>query len=637
MSLLVRFLRRYATPHIKSYALGLFFLLATTGLTVAIPAFVELAVDAISPIGPAGLTAGASGTAATHGDASKAIALAWAIIGAGLGVMLVRTLSRVLFFNPGRVIEYHMKSDLFRHLTELPRGYYDRVRPGELVSRGTNDAMAVRGLIGFGSLQVFNVALTLLLTIGKMLLTDWHLTLWVLVPLLLAVVVLRRAIRDMFKLTRETQETLGTISSRTLELYSGATVLQSLNATAMATERFEEQNAKLLGVAQRLAFVTAWLLPIVDVVGNFCLVLLLFVGGNMVVAGTLSPGELAAFAVLIRIVAGGLNSLGWLVNALQRGWISLMRVYEVMDAPARSTDDGASPMPASVSSEDRGHRLDVRDLTFQHAGRPGLNGDPTAHADGHTHRAPAVSHVSFSARPGETIGIFGATGSGKTTLLDLLARVHEPPPNTVFIDGVDVRSLDLKAFRKATAYVPQEAWLFSQSLRENVALADSPAERDDARVEDAVRGAALSDDLQALPEGLETKVGERGVMLSGGQRQRTALARAFYKDFEILLLDDVLSAVDHATEKRLIDEIYRRRKGATTLIVSHRVSALKHADQILVMEAGRVIARGTHDALLGDKDGPYWRAWRLQQAREAEPATIGAANTDAAKPEAAHG
>jgi ATP-binding cassette subfamily B multidrug efflux pump len=612
VTVLVRFLKRYATRHVKSYALGLLFLLATTGLTVAIPTFVELAVDALEPTGPSAV-----------GDSGKAIGLAWAIIAAGIGVMIVRTLSRVLFFNPGRVIEYHMKSDLFRHLTELPRSYYDRMRPGEVVSRGTNDAMAVRGLIGFGSLQIFNVALTLLLTIGKMFLSDWRLTLWVLVPLLVAVAVLWRAIREMFKLMRETQESLGSMSSRTLELYSGATVLQSLNATAMASERFEQQNTIMLGVAQRLAFVTAWLLPIVDVVSNFCLVLLLFVGGGMVVAGTLSPGELAAFAVLIRIVAGGLNSLGWVVNALQRGWISMGRLYEVMDAPTRSVDDGGAPMPASVSREDRGHTLEVRDLTFRHPLRPD--------EDAKSEPTPAVSHVSFTARPGDTVGIFGTTGAGKTTLLDLLARVHEPPVGTVFIDGVDVRSLDLKAFRGATAYVPQEAWLFSQSLRENVALAHSPAERDDARVEDAVRGAALSDDLSALPEGLETKVGERGVMLSGGQRQRTALARAFYRDFEILILDDVLSAVDHATEKKLIDAIYSRRKGATTLIVSHRVSALRHATQILVMEDGKVIARGSHDELLRDTDGPYWRAWRLQQARESEAGHELAAPTEAAR------
>jgi len=606
VNVLGRFLRRYATPHLKPYAAGLGFLLATTGLTVAIPAFVQAAVDAID---------------GQH-DAGKAIGLAWAIIGAGLGVMLVRTLSRVFFFNPGRVIEYHLKSDLFRHLTQLPRSFYERMRPGEVVSRGTNDAQAVRGFIGFGSLQVFNVALTLLFTIGKMALTDWRLTLWVLTPLTLAVVVLRRAIREMFQLTRETQETLGTISSRTLELYAGATVLQTLGATRLATERFEVQNALLLGVGQRLAFVIAWLLPIVDVVGNLCLVLLLFVGGGMVVEGTLTPGELAAFAVLIRLVAGGLNSLGWLVNALQRGWISLTRVYEVLDAPARQSDDGHLAMPPAPSAEDRGHGLEVRDLTFRHPAR--------SEGNGHGQDSPALAQISFTAHPGETIGIFGMTGAGKTTLLDCLARVHEPPPGTVFIDGIDIRSLELASFRQALAYVPQEAWLFSQSLRENVALADAPEERDDARVEDAVRGAALGGDLSALPEGLDTRVGERGVMLSGGQRQRTALARAFYKDFELLFLDDVLSAVDHATEKRLIDQIYERRKGATTLIVSHRVSALRQADQILVLDGGRIIARGTHQSLLADPSGPYWRAWRLQQAREAMPEL-------AVLPGAAHG
>lgn len=609
MNLLTRFIRRYAAPHTRSYLGGLFFLLATTALTVAIPTFVQYAVDAMT------LHRDAAG-------AASAVTFAWAIIAAGIGVMVVRTLSRVLFFNPGRVIEYHLKSDLFRHLTELPRAYYDRMRPGEIVSRGTNDAQAVRGFIGFGSLQVFNVALTLLLTIGKMVVTDWRLTLWVLVPLLLAVMVLRRAIREMFTLTRRTQEELGHLSSRVLETYGGATVLQSMNAVPMATDRFEERNSALLGVGQRLAFVIAWLLPVVDVVGNACLVLLLFVGGQMVIDKTLTPGELAAFAVLIRIVAGGLNSLGWLVNALQRGWISLGRVYEVIDAPVAldAAGLGTGVMPPSVSADDKGHAVSVRNLTFEHPGRldgktPGAASQVLAPAEA---REPALSDVSFELAPGGTLGIFGETGAGKTTLLDLLSRVHEPPPGTVFIDGVDVRTVDLKAFRKATAYVPQDAHLFSQTLRENVALADSKETRDDRRVEEAVMAAALGDDLGALPEGLETRVGERGVMLSGGQRQRAALARAFYRDFEVLLLDDVLSAVDHATEKRLIDAIYARRKGATTLIVSHRVSALRHADLILVMERGRVIARGTHEALLRDHAGPYWRAWRLQQEREAE-------------------
>lgn len=598
-NLLSRFLGRYAKPHLRSYLVGLLFLLATTALTVAIPTFVELAVDALGPT--------SEHPAPT--DGSGAVVFAWAIIAAGLGVMVVRTLSRVLFFNPGRVIEYHLKSDLFRHLTELPRRLYDQMRPGEIVSRGTNDAQAVRGFIGFGSLQVFNVVLTLVLSIGKMVATDWRLTLWVLVPLTLAVLVLRRAIREMFTLTRNTQEELGHLSSRVLETYGGANVLQSMNATAMAKQRFEKNNSALLAVGQRLAFVIAWLLPIVDVVGNACLVILLFVGGQMVVDGTLSPGELAAFAVLIRIVAGGLNSLGWLVNALQRGWISLGRVYEVIDLEA----GGSRPTAGSTQPLERGPAITVRGLTFSHPGKA----EPTP---GNRPQAPALSDVSFELAPGRTLGIFGPTGSGKSTLLDLIARVHDPAPGQVFIDGKDVLDLELPTLRRGLAYVPQDPWLFSQTLRENVALAEDASTRDDAKVERAVTAACLDDDLSALANGLDTRVGERGVMLSGGQRQRAALARAFYRDFELLLLDDVLSAVDHATEKRLIDSIYqtiaRQGRAATTLIVSHRISALKHADEILVLDQGRVVRKGTHDELLSDETGPYWRAWRLQQARE---------------------
>ncbi|MFO0744978.1 MAG: ABC transporter ATP-binding protein [Myxococcota bacterium] len=589
--MLKRFLARYARPHLRAYVLGLVFLLATTGLTVAIPTFVEKAVDVMS-----------------KGHGSDAVVWAIAIIGAGLGIMLVRTLSRVLFFNPGRVVEYKLKSDLFRHLTELPKPYYDRMRPGEIVSRGTNDAAGVRAFIGFGSLQIFNVVLTLVLTIGKMLLSDWRLTLMCLLPLVVAVAILRRAISEMFKLMRKTQEEMANLSARVLETYGGVPVIQAFNATAIALERFDQRNEAMLAVSQRLAFVMAWLLPIVDIMGNACLVLLLFVGGGMVVEGTLSPGELAAFAVYIRIVAGGLNSFGWVVNALQRGWVSLKRTYDIIDAP---TERPMSPGPMPAARPEKGHAIEVRGLEFHYP-----KGASPSEAD-----HPALGGISFKVEPGRTLGIFGATGSGKTTLLHLLARVHEPPPGTVFVDGVDVRDIALPAYWKALAYVPQDAWLFSATLRENVALAAEPGEADEARVKDSVDTAALGDDLDALPEGLDTKVGERGITLSGGQRQRAALARAFYRDFEVLLLDDVLSAVDHATEKKLISAIERRAvtgAGATTLIVSHRVSAIKAADEIVVLDRGAIVARGTHESLLADQDGHYFKAWKLQQAREAE-------------------
>ena len=314
---------------------------------------------------------------------------------------------------------------------------------------------------------------------------------------------------------------------------------------------------------------------------------------------SLTARALAAFAVYIRILVTGLTSLGWLVNSVQRGWISLHRVYDVLDAPGRHPGDGSVPAPEG------GHTLAVRGLSFAYPDAP---------------ERPVLQDIDLEVSPGETVGIFGFTGSGKSTLLDVLARIYEPPPGTVHLDGVDVRRLAIRDFWRTVGYVTQEPFLFSTSIRDNVLLgADGEADRD---VDQAVTDAALLDDLAVLPDGLETVVGERGITLSGGQRQRVALARAFHRSFEVLLLDDVLSAVDHATEKRLIDAIYRRLhppegRPRTALIVSHRVSVLARADRVLVLDAGRVVDEGRHEDLVARGAGPYARAWRLQQAEEA--------------------
>ncbi|MFT7581354.1 MAG: ATP-binding cassette subfamily B multidrug efflux pump [Myxococcota bacterium] len=587
----MRFWRRYATRHYRSYLWGFVFLGLTTALTVAIPTFIEYAVDAIQ-----------------DEDPSEASTFAWALLFAGLGVMVVRTLSRILFFNPGREIEFDLKSDMFGHLTQMPKRYYDQVRPGEIISRGTNDASMVRVLVGFGSLQFFNVIFLIVFTIGKMIHSNPLLTLYCVVPLIIATLILRRIIRGMFVLVRRSQEQLATLSGRILESYNGAAVLQTFNATKGAQARFDEANDEMLAIGMGLVRIRAWLMPIVRVVGNACLIIVLYVGGSMVVneAG-LTGGELAAFVVYIRIVVGALTGMGWLLNVLQRGWISLTRVYDVLDAPTRRTD-ADTPLPSPEPGG--GHALSVRDLTFSY---PDDAAESTAAA------SPALQNISFDVAAGETVGIFGLTGSGKSTLLHLLARTYEPPEGTVSVDGVDIRSVRLTDYWRAMAYVPQDPFLFSQTIRENIALSASADDIDtDAareRAEAAADAAQLSGDLASLPEGLDTTVGERGITLSGGQRQRAALARAFYRDFDLLLLDDVLSAVDHATEKRLIDAIYARAQGGTTLVVSHRISVLRRAHRIIVLDGGKLVATGTHASLVANDVEPYAKTWRLQQAR----------------------
>ncbi|MGM0576346.1 MAG: ABC transporter ATP-binding protein [Myxococcota bacterium] len=584
-----RFLRRYRVW----YGLGIVFLVATNALTVAIPGFVQRAIDALS---------------AGEG-ADSAIPWAWAVLGAGVGIVIVRTLSRTLFFNPGRTVEFRVKNGMFDRLLDLPRRFFDRMRPGEIISRGTNDTNAVRTLAGFVTLQLFNVLFMLLLTGGRMTVLNAKLALICGLPLVVAVLVLRRAIRVMFRLTARAQQQIAVLSDRILETYNGVGVVHAFNALPGVDARFDEANDELLDIGLSLNRIRAWLLPVVSVVGNLCVVLLLFFGGRMVVAGELTVGELAAFAVYINILVSGLTSLGWMIGAVQRGWIALGRVDDVLYVDERRPEPLA-PMPEPGTS---GLGLEATSLGFTYPG-----------AD-----APALQDVSLRVRPGEVLGVFGLTGAGKSTLLDLLSRVREPPAGTVSIDHTDVRDVPVRDYWARVAYVTQEPFLFSASIRDNVVLAppDNDVPVDEERLRRAVEDAALDVELESFSDGLDTVVGERGITLSGGQRQRVALARAFYRDFDVLLLDDVLSAVDHATEKRLVDAIYRRlRQGGsaprTAVVVSHRVSVLARSDRVVVLEDGRVVDRGHHRDLLA-RGGPYAAACRLQEVAEALEAVDG--------------
>jgi ATP-binding cassette subfamily B protein len=316
-------------------------------------------------------------------------------------------------------------------------------------------------------------------------------------------------------------------------------------------------------------------------------VAMLWVGGGMVIAGTLTAGELVAFTSLVAVLASPLRGLGFLLAIVKQAQASLERVAEILDPPVDRPDrEGGSVKPGNNAP-----RIEIRGLTFAY---------PDA-------EMPALSGVSVSVPAGGTLGVFGSTGSGKTTLLRCLSRLYNPPPGTVFVDGVDVRDLDLQEWRKAAVLVPQRAFLFSETLRENLLLGDERP----GRLDDAHRLAALEQDVAALPRGVESQVGESGVMLSGGQRQRSALARGLLRDPRVLMLDDVLSAVDPETEAQLVVAIRERSERPTTVLVANRISALMHAEVILVLDHGRVVDRGTHAELL-TRDGPYRETWLRQ-------------------------
>jgi ATP-binding cassette subfamily B multidrug efflux pump len=575
VTLLGRFTRTYLAPYWLWYLGGIAALAATNGMTVVIPVFLADAIDALG-----------------EADAIDRVLLDAAWI-AGLGVVIigVRTLSRVLFFTPGRLVEARVKRDLFaRILAQQPiflRGYPS----GDLFSRVSSDVNALRLLAGFGLLSIFNVATVLAVTLWQMATLSPMLTLILIAPLAVGLALTQVTIRWLFVLIQRMNEQIAEISDAALSSYEGVATLKAFAAEGAFVHRFQELNLAYQRTTVRRAGLRALIGPILTVSALVDVFLLLWVGGGLVIDGALSAGQLVAFVSLVAILSAPLRGLSFIIAILQQARASLERFHEVMD-PQVERPDLPDPAPAPAAPP----ALVVRGLSYRY---------PDA-------AEPALRDVAFELPAGATLGIIGPTGSGKTTLLRCLARLYNPPEGTVFVDDLDVRRLDLDAWRRAAVLVPQRAFLFSESLRDNILLGTDDAGRLD-RIIDLT---ALRQDVDALPAGVETQVGETGLMLSGGQRQRSALARGLLREPRVLMLDDVLSAVDHGTEAELIASLRDRGLGAPTMIfVANRISAIQHADLILVLDGGRVVDRGTHAELLG-RPGLYRDTWEKQREGE---------------------
>ncbi len=570
----VRLLREYAWRYRWSYLAGVVFLWLTNDLTARIPLAIGSAVDSLQAGG---------------GVTRQAVAVALM----GCAVIVVRTLSRVLIFNPGRDLELHLRQDLFDHMMRLPASFYATHPLGDLVSRTSNDIRLIRAMVGFGGLQVINVAFAVTITGYRMVEVAPGLTLAVAPILLGGLGGVFFGIRRLFDLQRTAQAQLGLISSHVLATVQGLPTVRGFAAESAFEARLARKNQAWFGTSIRLAMIRSLVLPFLTLAGATGVAAVLWFGGRAVLAGTLTVGGLAAFLTLLAAVLPPLRSLGWLLAVLQRGRAALERVFEVLDAPAEN--EGRSMVVPSEAAAPP--RLEIDDLSF--------------HYTGATDR-PALERVSTVIEPGTVVGLFGRSGAGKSTLLRVLAGVERPPAESVIVDGRDLAQIDPASWRSRLVLVEQRPFLFSDTVAANIALSDQP---DFGRLEWAVRAAALDTDLAALPKGLDTMVGERGVMLSGGQRQRVALARALYRGGDLVLLDDIVSAVDHATEERLVRSIAELSAGngrPTVVVASHRLSVLKHAGTILVLDEGRLQAQGTHQELV-EQPGPYRDAWLLQQ------------------------
>jgi ATP-binding cassette subfamily B protein len=499
-------------------------------------------------------------------------------------------LSRWIVIGTSRKMEYAMRGDFYDHLQSLPLDFYHQQRTGDLMSRATNDLSSVRMLIGPAVMHAFGSLIVVFGAFAMMFQIDPTLALisLIAVPVVASLAkVFGGRIHDRSK---EVQEHFGNLSARVQENLSGIRVVRAFTQEDNEVEVFRRLNHEYVERNRGLINMTAVFYPLLHAIIGVMFVVVFFLGGRRILGGELTIGEFVAFQFYLFRMVWPLIAIGWVINLFQRGMASMKRLHEIWEA-APAKRDGAQP-DASIAL--RG-RIDMRGLTFAYDDRPVLR------------------DISLIIEPGATIGIVGRTGSGKSTLLALLGRLYEPPPQTVFVDGMPIESIPVKALRDLIGMVPQETFLFSESIAENIRFG-----RHDATEEELKRVAelaGLSGDVVYFPQGLETVIGERGITLSGGQKQRTAIARALIRNPLILMLDDALSAVDTGTEERILRSLREVRKGRTVLIVSHRVSSVKDADQIVVLDDGAIVERGTHDELL-ERGGYYADLYRRQTLEE---------------------
>ena len=513
-----------------------------------------------------------------------------------------RFLMRRILIGASRDIEYDMRNAFFARLQQMPLAYYQARRTGDLMSRATNDLNAVRTMIGPAVMYTANTMIVFVVAIILMASIDARLTLIALLPLPLVSVSVKyfgSAIHTRFEAI---QAQLADLSAVVQEALSGVRVVRAYNQEPHELARFRAANDEYVRRNRVLIRLQGMFYPSMTLFLGFGSLLVLWMGSREVIRGRISVGEFVAFNAYLVMLSWPMIAFGWVTNILQRGMASWKRMLDVLDAQPEIDDRAVSDTGRAAVI--RG-AIEIRDLTFTY---------PAA-------TTPALDRVSLRIEAGQTAAFIGATGSGKSTLINLLPRLHEPPSGTIFLDGIDVREIPLSTLRGAIGFVPQEPFLFSDTIAENIAFGVAPAgpsaaaDALDAGIRAAAAIARLDKDVATFPKGYDTLVGERGITLSGGQKQRTAIARALMVDPRLLILDDALSAVDTYTEEEILARLRGVMRQRTSLIVSHRVSTVRDADRIFVLDRGRIVEHGRHDDLVA-RGGVYATLHRRQLLEE---------------------
>ena len=512
--------------------------------------------------------------------------LAVALIALSAAENLIRGFGRYHIIDTSRRVEYAMRGDLLEHLQQLEHGYYQQQRIGDLMARLTNDLTAVRQMMGFGILMLTSTSLVLLFTVISMLNVSVKLTLLSLVLMPMASISFWFIGRRVSRRFEQLQAKFGDLSTKAQENFSGIRVVKAFSQEEPEIASFAAVNGEYVDRALDLARMNGLIWPAMAFILGMSVLVTLYVGGQDAIAHQLTIGQLIQFVAYLYLLSWPMIALGEVTNLFQQGWASLGRLQEIFDATARIADP-ADPVTTAITGA-----VEFRGVTFSYG------------------RTAVLRDVSFAVPAGGSLAIVGPTGSGKSTLVDLIPRLFDPERGEVLIDGVPVRRYPLQQLRRSIGYVPQETFLFSVPLRENVGFG-AAAPLTDAELEWAGDVSQLNKDVEDFPARYDTMIGERGVTLSGGQKQRTAIARAVAKDPRILILDDALSAVDTYTEAEILRRLRGVMRERTSIIVAHRISTVKDADEILVLDEGRIAERGSHRALL-ERDGLYARMYRRQ-------------------------
>lgn len=572
-------LRQYLLDHKWGYVLSTLAIIASEFINVQFPNILGRFTDALS---------------------AKRLTYHGVLVYAAL--LLVVGIVYVFFYAIGqsqngraaRGFEYILRLRLFEHWELLSAEYFRRRSIGDLLNHAMNDVQQVREALsgGFNILTnaIFLMLATLIMTFATV---SWKLTLLSMIPLVFIpffIVWIGPQVRNS---SRRVQESLSHMSELAEESFTSIRLIKATANEDVESHRFAHRVDRIVDEQISLFRKSATFQSVIPTASSLSFGIALLYGGWLTLTHQIPLGSFVAFTLYLGQLVIPLQQIGMVINNFQRASASLIRLQVLLDEQPAITDPAS---PVAVDHVEGDIRVDLD--TFQYA-------------DG---TIPALHDVHFHLKPGQTLGIVGRTGSGKTTLVNLLPRIFDPPAGTVFVDGHDIRSLPLKTLRESIAYVPQDGFLFSATIKENISFGDADASQDE--IERVVKAASVYDDIMNFPDGFDTLIGERGVALSGGQRQRTAIARAFLKQAPILVMDDSLSAVDMETEKRILEALEEVRKSRTTLIIAHRLSAVRHADWILVLDEGTVVEQGTHQSLL-DKGGLYAKIFAMQQQGEA--------------------